>query len=71
MVLMSMTTEPGRAPSMTPPGPSITSSTAWESVSMVTVMSCRAASAAESAVPAPAATGSSIRAAVRFHTVTS
>ena len=72
MVLMSINTDPAAAPSITPSGPRITSSTSGESVSMVMVTSlAAAASAAEPARFAPAATSSSIRDAVRFHTVTS
>ena len=46
MVLMSMTTEPGVAPSMMPPGPAIAASTCCESGTMVMVMSDRDATSA-------------------------
>ena len=72
IVLISITTEPASAPSMTPFAPMITSSTSGESFTIVIVNSFpSAASLADPAGFAPAATTSSIFDAVLFQHVTS
>ena len=70
MELISMTTEPSAAASMTPPGPRMTSSTSGESLTMVMVTSLlRATSAGESATLAPISPSSSALLRVLLYTV--
>ncbi len=70
MVDMSITTEPGRAPSTIPFGPRTTCRTSGESVTIVMITSLRAAtSAGEAPSCAPYETTSSIPGRLRFHTV--
>ena len=72
MVLMSMTTDPGAAPSITPSGPAMTCSTSGESETQVmTISLLLAASLGEEALEAPASARGFMRDAVRFQTVTS
>ena len=71
MVLMSITIVPGAAPSIMPPGPTMTCSTSGESDTQVMTISLpRAASLGEEAAAAPAPVRGFMRAGVRFHTVT-
>ena len=72
MVLMSMTIVPGAAPSIMPPGPTMTCSTSGESETQVTTISLPlAASLGDAAADAPASVRGSMRDGVRFQTVTS
>ena len=72
MVLVSMTSVPGRAPCTTPSSPSRTCSTSAVPVSMVKIASHSAASAAGvSAVAAPRSTSGSRDAGRRAQTVSS
>ena len=66
MVLVSITTVPGRAPWATPPSPSSTPSTSSVPVTIVNTASLRAARAAGvSAVAAPRSTSGAVDAARR------
>jgi hypothetical protein len=70
MLLMSIRTRPGCAPSRTPLGPQDTCSDAAESVTMVmTTSEVWARALGEAAVAAPAAQRCLAFSAVRFHTV--